>query len=197
MLLPQIRLESQFAQIEMKTNSAKQTIEQPRAELDLQQPPAEMSINRTPSQFSVDSTEARADVDMKSIRRRIEEFAQNGYQEWLNGIARRAQEGNELMRIENGGNAIANISKQNGKLFSTFDFNIGFVPKLGNVKIDFEPSKLDIEWKVNPPINNTKIRRPIVDYIPGNVDIQLKQYQNLKIDFANLNFSGIRYEMGI
>lgn len=197
MYFPQIRLQSQMAQIEMTTNPAKQSIEQPGPDLDLQQPPAELHIDRTPSVLSIDQSEARADVDLKSIRRRVEEFAQNGYQEWLNGIARRAQEGNELMRIENGGNPIASIGKQNGKLLPTYEFNIGYVPKAGSVKIDFQPTKLDIQWDIKKPINNTKARKPIIDYQPGTVDIRIKQYQDLQIDFANLKYVGINYEQEI
>ncbi|MCI1592500.1 DUF6470 family protein [Heyndrickxia oleronia] len=197
MNFPQIRLQSQMAQIEMTTNPAKQSIEQPGPDLDLQQPPAELHIDRTPSVLSIDQSEARADVDLKSIRRRVEEFAQNGYQEWLNGIARRAQEGNELMRIENGGNPIASIGKQNGKLLPTYEFNIGYVPKAGSVKIDFQPTKLDIQWDIKKPINNTKARKPIIDYQPGTVDIRIKQYQDLQIDFDNLKYVGINYEQEI
>lgn len=197
MNFPQIRLQSQMAKIELTTNPAKQSIQQPGPDLDLQQPPAELHITRTPSKLLIDQTEARADIDLKSIRRRVEEFAKNGYQEWLNGIARRAQEGNELMRIEKKGNPIASISKENSKLYPTYDFNIGFVPKAGSVKIDFEPTKLDIEWEIKKPINNTTARKPIIDYQPGSVDVRIKQYQDLKIDFANLKYVGINYEQEI
>lgn len=197
MNFPQIRLQSQTAQIELKTNPAKQSIEQPGPDLDLQQPPAELHIDRTPAVLSIDQSEARADVDLKSIRRRVEEFAQNGYREWLNGIARRAQEGNELMRIENGGNPIASIAKQNGKLLPTYEFNIGYVPKAGSVKIDFQPTKLDIQWDIKKPINNTQARKPIIEYQPGTVDIRMKRYQDVQIDFANLKFVGINYEQEI
>ena len=75
MELPQIRMQSQMAKIEMTTNPAIQSIEQPGPDLDLQQPPAELHITRTPSMLYIDQTEARADIDLKSIRRRIEEFA--------------------------------------------------------------------------------------------------------------------------
>lgn len=197
MNFPQIRLQSQMAKIELNTNPAVQSIEKPGPDLDIQQPSAVLHINRTPSKLLIDQSEARADVDLKTIRRRIEEFAQNGYKEWLNGLGRRAQEGNQLMRIENKGNPIANIAKQNSQLYPTYDFNIGYVPKAGSVKIDFEPTKLDIEWETKKPINNTKTRNPIINYHPGNVDIRMKQYQNLKIDFANLKYVGINYEQEI
>ncbi|MGE8206898.1 DUF6470 family protein [Heyndrickxia sp. NPDC080065] len=197
MNFPQIRIQSQMAQIDLTTMPAKQTIEQPGPDMDIQQPPAELNIDQVPGRLFIDQTEARADVDLKSIRRRIAEFAQNGYQEWLNGIARRTQEGDWLMKIENKGNPVASLAKENGKLFPTFDFNIGYVPKAGSVKIDFEPAKLNIQWNTHKPINQTNIRKPIIDYQRGNVDIRIKQYQNLKIDFAKLKYVGINYELEI
>nr|WP_260838906.1 DUF6470 family protein [Heyndrickxia oleronia] len=100
MKLPQIRLESQYAKIQMDTTPATQSIEQPKAEIDIQQPRAELHINRTPSKFTVDQSQAWADMDLKPISKRIEEFSQNGYKEWLNGIARRAQEGEQMMKFE-------------------------------------------------------------------------------------------------
>ena len=51
---------------------------------------------------------------MKSVFRRSAENAQFGKQSVMEGIARRAQEGQQLVQIENGGNAIAEIAKQNG-----------------------------------------------------------------------------------
>lgn len=100
------------------------------------------------------------------------------------------------MRIEKHGNAIANISKRNSER-PTYDFNIGFVPKAGSVKIDFEPGKVDIEWKTHKPINQTRAQKPIIDYQPGNVIIGMKQYQSLKIDFVNLKYVGFNFEQEI
>lgn len=196
MKLPLIRLESQNAKIQMDTTPATQLIEQPKAEIDIQQPRAELHINRTPSKFTVDQTKAWADMDLKPISKRIEEFSHNGYKEWLNGIARRAQEGEQMMRFEKGGNVIAAISEQNSKL-RTYDFNVGFVPSPFSVKTYFEPATLDIQWETKKVINNTKSRKPIIDYKPGQVEIEMKQYEYLKIDFTNLKFVGVNFEQEI
>jgi hypothetical protein len=196
MKLPQIRLESQFAQIQMNTTPATQTIEQPQADLDIQQPKAELHIETTPSKFTVDQSQAWADMDLKPILKRIEEFAKNGYQDWLNGIARRAHEGNTMMRIENGGNVLATIAKNNSES-TTYEFNIGFIPSLFSVKTFIEPSKLDIQWDIKKVINNTKIRKPIIEYNPGQIDIGIKQYEDLKINFSNLKLVGTNYEQEI
>lgn len=188
MRLPQIRLDSQSALISLQTKNAIQNIEQPKAELDIQQPPAKMTIERTPSQLTIDQTAAREAIDLKTIRKRIEEHADNGYQGVLDGIARRKQEGDDLMRIEDGGNPITLHAKQNSERPEK-QFNIGFVPPLFSVKINYEPVKLNIEWQQNKVINNTKVNKPILDYQAGDVEVGLRQRESLTIDYANVNFN--------
>jgi Family of unknown function (DUF6470) len=194
--LPQIRLQSIFAKIGIKTTPPVQEIKQPPAELDLQQPPAEMKIETTPAKLTIDQTKAWEDMDLKHIFRRIEEFAQQGYEDWLEGIARVSRQGDELMRIEDGGNPIADQAKENSE-DPIYDFNIGWLPSLFSVKTNFEPAKVHIDVKVNKPINRTKINKPIINYTPGKVTIDLAQRNSLKIDFVNLRFVGTNFEISI
>lgn len=187
MRLPQIRTETTMAAIAIDTKNAVVHIQQPQAELDIQQPRAEMMIERTPSKLTIDQTAAWESMDLKSIRKRIEEFAENGRKEWLEGISRRIQEGNDLMKIENKGNPIVQHAEKNG-MRPEKQFNIGFIPPLFSVKTNYEPTKLDIEWKVNKVINNTKTNKPIVEFEPGEVQTTLRQTNSLDIDFVNVNF---------
>jgi hypothetical protein len=196
MRLPQIRLESTFAQIALKTIPPVQEIEQPPAELDLQQPPAEITIETTPSKLTIDQTKVWEDMDLKHISRRIEEFAQQGYEDWLEGIARVSRQGDELMRIEDGGNPIAEQAKENGEA-PVYEFNIGWVPSHFSVKTNFEPAKVHIDVKVNKPINNTKVNKPIINYTPGKVTTELAQRNSLKVDFVNLKFVSNNFEISI
>lgn len=188
MRLPQIRLESQPALISLQTKNAVAHLQQPKAELDIQQPPAEMTINRTPSQLTIDQTAAREAIDLKTIRRRMEEHADNGYQGVLEGIARRKQEGDDLMRIEDGGNPIPVHAKQNSERPEN-QFNLGFVPPLFSVKINYEPTKLDIHWQTNQVINNSRANKPTLEYEPGKVDVGLRQKESLNIDYVNVDFN--------
>lgn len=196
MQLPQIRLNSLFARIEIERTSPQHSIEQPKAELDIQQPKAEMTIDRIPSKLSIDQSKAWEAMDLKNIFRRIEEFAQNGYQDWLKGLGRRTSEGEQLMKIENKGHPIVSLAKQNSEK-PMLDFNIGFVPPHNSVKIDFDPGKLNIQWEPKKVINNTRTQKPIIEYNPGKVTTKIKNYPQLKIDFANLKFIGSNYEQEI
>jgi hypothetical protein len=196
MQLPQIRLQSTFAQTEINTYKSVLEIEQPKAELSIQQPQAELNINRTPSKLTIDQTKAREDVDLKHISRRIEEAARKGYQDWLSGLARVSQDGDELMMIENGGHPIADLAKRNSES-PIIELNIGWIPSAGGVKIGYDPGKVGINWKVKKPMIESTINKPLLNYTPGKAEVSLKQYPTLKIDFENLHYVGINYEQSI
>ncbi len=193
---PQIRLQSTSAAIAIKTTPGKIEMNQPPAELDIQQPKAKMEIERKPSKLTIDQTEARADMDLKSIGRRIEEFAKQGYEDWLAGLARVSQDGDQLMRIEEGGNAIADLAKQNSE-DPMYEFNIGWVPSAGSVKIHFEPGSVKINIDPQQVINNSRPQKPYVNISKAEVDIRMQRYADLQIDFVNLKHVGVNFEQVI
>ncbi|MBZ5750824.1 DUF6470 family protein [Metabacillus rhizolycopersici] len=186
MNVPQIRLQSISAQLGIHTTKGQQTIEQPKAELSMEQPKAELTIETTPSTLSIDQTEAWADMDLKHISRRVSEAAQQGYQDALAGIARRAEEGEQLKRIEDGGNPLADLAKKHSEK-PMYPFNIGFIPSAGSVKIHYEPAKVNIEAKMNKSLINATVHKPIIDYQPGNVEVELERRNELSIDFESVN----------
>ncbi|WNF22615.1 DUF6470 family protein [Mesobacillus jeotgali] len=196
MQVPQIRVETVRGQIEIKTYNAILEIEQPNNELSIEQPPALLEMKRTPSKLSINQTKAREDVDLKSISRRIEEAADQGYRDVLSGIERLSQDGDELMMIERGGNAIPEQAKRNSES-PVFEFNIGWVPSAGSVKIDYSPGRLVINWRVRKPIINSQYKSIESTYKPGNVEINMKSYPSIKIDFKNLKYSGLNFEQSI
>jgi hypothetical protein len=183
MNLPQIRINSLQGQLGLEITKSIQKIDQEPANVQMEQPKAELQINRTPGKLTIDQTKAWEDMDLKHIFRRIEECAQNGYQDLMSGIARVTQQGDELMKIENGGSPIIEQAVQNS-LPTQFDFNIGWVPSHFSVKIDYQQGKLDIKWKANRPNIEVDINKPIHDYTPGKVSGYMKQWPTLEIDFV-------------
>lgn len=182
MNIPKLQLQTTKAQIGLNIHKPVQKIEQPKADLDLQQPKAKLTIDKTKSQLSIDTFEARESLDLKNARSRIKEMAQKGKQDALDGVARRAQEGDELMRIENGGNPIVEHAKLRGRLpYSSL--NIKFIPQAGSVKINFEPSRADINIEPQKVINNSKMNKPIHQYTPGSVDVEMLQKPSINIDW--------------
>ncbi|SDQ25213.1 DUF6470 family protein [Virgibacillus salinus] len=185
MELPQIRMESQMARIQIQQIAGKQEIQQPQAQISIQQPKAEVSMRTTPSKLSIDQTQAWEDMGLMHISKRIEKFANDGRQGLLEGIARRVQQGAELMKIENDGNPIVNQAATNAH-DQMKQLGIKFIPSHFAVKIHYQPSELKIDTEVNQPIINNKPQMPIINYQPGEVSTSMKQYQDLQIDFINL-----------
>lgn len=185
MQLPQIRLESNFIKTGLTIEKPVQTIEQPKALQSIEQPAAILEIETSPGKLLIDQTDARADVDLKSVSRRIKESAQNGYQDWLNGLARRARQGRALMSIHKGGNPIVAHAKENSQ-GDVKQFNIGWIPSHFSVKLQYQPAEVKIHVEPQKPKVDTEIQKPIHQYTPGNVEVGVLDENFLSIDFINI-----------
>jgi hypothetical protein len=185
MNFPQLRMESTSGQLGLTSQKPIQEIEQLPAEMTIKQPKAELTIRLTPGKLTIDQTQAWEDMDLKHISKRIEEFAHIGYQDWLTGLARRAQEGDDLMRIENGGNPIPEHAKINSTS-PIYEFNIGFVPSPFSVKINYQPVDIRINWRTKKPEIEVKVNKPRHIYTPGEIHGEMKQWPSLAIEVIGL-----------
>ncbi len=181
MNIPQLQIQTTRGILGLQITKPIQEIEQPRATLTQQQPAAILEISTTRPQLSVDTTEARADVDMKSVFRRSKENAQFGQQEVMEGIARRAQEGQQLLRIENRGNPIAEIAKHNATP-PPAPIGIRFIGNHSSVQISIQAGTTDIRFTPQKAINDVQINKPIHQYTQGKVTGFMEQYSSIRID---------------
>lgn len=181
MQIPQLQIETTRGILGLQIDKPVQEIQQPKAELMQQQPAAILEISTTDPKLFIDTTENRADIDMKSILRRMDENVQFGKQSVFEGMARRAEEGHQLMRIENGGNAIADISKQSTTP-PPAPLGIRFVGNRLKLKMAIEPGTTDIQWKTQQPVNDVNINKPIHNYTPGKVNGKMEQWPSIQID---------------
>lgn len=185
MRLPQIRLQSQMAKINITQTPASQQITQRKADMSIKQPSAELSINTTPSKLTIDQTQAWEDLDLMSILKRNTKFANEGSQALFKGMARRARQGKELMRIEQKGDPLITQAVENSSKGKK-DINVKFIPSPFSVKTDYRPSEVNISVRQNKPIIQATPRKPEHVYQPGTVNVEMKQDADLQIDFINL-----------
>ncbi|SNS79041.1 hypothetical protein SAMN05444672_102309 [Bacillus sp. OK838] len=185
MQIPQIRLQSTSMKIGLNIEQPVQQIEQKAADQSIEQPQAILEIRTAPGKLTIDQSQAREDMDLKSLSKRVEEFARQGYQDWLAGMARRAQQGTELRHIEKGGNALAEQARQNSK-GPEKQFNLGWIPSHFSVKLDYQPAQVEIEATAQKPIIDARINRPNHTFTPGSADVEILQKNALDIDFINL-----------
>lgn len=182
MKIPQLQIQTTRGFLGLDIAKPTQEIQQPKATLTQQQPAAILEISTTNPQLSLDTNEVRADIDLKSIFKRNEEYARLGKQGALEGIARRAQEGQQLMQIENGGNPIVEISKQTATP-PPAPLGIRFVGDRTKIQMSIQPGTTDIQWTPQKPINDVQINNPIHNYTPGKVTGTMKQWPSMQIDW--------------
>lgn len=182
MNIPQLQIQTTKAVLGLKITKPSQEIEQPRAVLTQEQPAAILEMSTTKSQLSVDTTEARADIDLKSPLRRSAENAQYGKQQLMEGISRRSGEGQQLVSIENGGNAIAEIAKQNGTP-AMKQMSIKFIGDRSKVQMSIQPGTLTINARPQAATNNVQVSKPIHNYQQGRVTGQMEQHESIEIDW--------------
>ena len=179
--IPQLQIQTTRGILGLQITKPTQEIEQPRATLNQQQPAAILEISTTDPQLSVDTTEARAEIDLKSVFRRIDEYVQLGKQGAMEGVGRRAQEGQELLRIENGGNLIAELGKRNGTP-PPAPIGIRFIGNHSTIQVSIQPGTTDIRFTPQKATNDVQINKPIHQYTQGKVTGVMEQYPSIQID---------------
>lgn len=194
MRLPQVRLQSQPALISIQQQDAHVEINQPGATQQIEQPTATVRMRTIPSRLTIDQTQAWHDMDLKSAKVRIAEAAQQGKQKVLQGISRRINQGNQLMKIEHGGNPIVSQAVTNGHRPEK-QFNIGWIPSHFAVKTDYRPAEVDINVTTRQPNIQHQANKPTLQYQPGAVITGIRQQSDLQVDFEHLYFQGMHFEM--
>lgn len=184
MKFPQIQIRTYDIMIDLQIHDPVQKIRQPKATQHIEQPAAILEINTTRGQLKIDSSQARRDLGLIGTLESIEKYAKEGKQAALQGMARRAKEGRQMM--ENAGKdlgrqTIKNIAKQNHGP-KRVPFNIKFVPSVGSVKIEYTPGETDINITPQKPKINVQVNKPIHEYTPGKVTGDVLQYPRVEID---------------
>ncbi|QHN50999.1 hypothetical protein EPB69_15650 [Geobacillus stearothermophilus] len=182
MRVPQLKMEATYAKLAISSERARLDItQQPPAEMTIEQPPADMRIASIPARLTIDQTEAWAAVNNKHVFRLIEDAAADGRQAVLDFIERAAIQGDELMRIEHGGDPLVEQAEANSE-GPPLELGIALVPPPFSVKVDYEPGRLTIDWNTYTPRINVKAHAPIIRYQQGAVKIDLAQRPSLHIN---------------
>ncbi|KGX93951.1 hypothetical protein N781_01875 [Pontibacillus halophilus JSM 076056 = DSM 19796] len=192
---PQIQLQTKPALISLKTTNVKQSISQPKADQSIQQPMAKHSIRQVPPKLSIDQTVAWQNLGFKSSAVRSRESAAYSNQKWNEHLGSIAQDGDEMMRIEDGGNPIVSQAQQAG--IWTVEVKPGNAPAHEQVKIQYQPGHAEIQNEAQKPVIKNVARKAELGFERGGVAVSTKQYADVTIDFKDLTFKGYQFETTI
>ena len=185
MRFPQIQITTTDIQMEYTVTRPFQQIEQPKADVQIEQPAATLEMRTTNPKLEINRDQFWRDLGMVPTGEMIQEDAQKGRQELLKGIARRAQEGRQLMETAGkgmGAEPIRNIAKQNHGPKRPGPYNIKFIPSYNAVKINFTPGTLDINIEKNAPKIDVKVNKPKMDFTYGEIHGKMVVRPDVEID---------------
>lgn len=178
---PLLRIESVPISLEYHVERAHLELQQPEAVLDISREAGGLKISSEPIRVKLDTFEARASAGLKSTPTLIREAAEKGEQLGYEAIGRIVEDGNFMMDIQIKGHTVPNLAAQNnGKMLDTM---IGFIPSTGpdiswegpDLQMKYQMDKLTFDWRVN---------RPEVTFIPGNIELEIKEYPKVIIEYV-------------
>ena len=181
MKLDRIQIQTQDAKLNLNISKPVQHIEQPQAKQTISQPAATLQISQTDAKLLIDSSQAYRELGLLSNGESIRNFAQKGQSAVMEGIARRASEGNSLMNIQpdGGRETLSNLAKQHDT-YEQQRLGIEWKPSVGSVKIKYEAGDLNIRFQTHKPQIDVQLGKVVHDYTPGKVSGTLVQRENVQ-----------------
>ncbi|WP_414855347.1 DUF6470 family protein [Brevibacillus sp. IT-7CA2] len=184
MRIPQLRMESTFAQLGLNVRKPVQEIKQPQAEMNLSQKPAELTIEQAKTELMIDSSQARSNIGIMTPMQFSDSNAAYGREKWLQAIAEKSQEGDRMMRIYTRENAIAEIGREKGMRVLEGGYRPPSTSNDEGVDISIQAKPVSINVKRNGMSIDPVTRSPELSYTPGKVEPYMIQYNSLKIDVS-------------
>lgn len=179
-----LEMRSTMGQIGIENKKPVQTIRQPKGEQSIKQVKAKMIVDRELPRVHIDQRQCFSEVGLKTVSELSRENARLGRQHVMEEIARIAQEGNQMARIEDGRplrTVIADIAE--ARAWRPVDITVDLLPK-SRPKIEVT-GHLNIDWKLGGAIINYKPNKAITRYQPGDVNIYVKRWHNLEINVVD------------
>lgn len=176
MQLPSLDIQSTDAYIGLRSERPGLRIRQQSADLQIRQEHTGLiEISRTASKLFIDQTEAFADANLKTSLRMASEFVTRGASEAAKYVAKTAQQGDQMMRIENGYGAFARIAKVNSER-KPLETALGYMPKSAfRVSFDYQPSKLSIRAPFKEAEITVNRRAPQVEIPKWQTEAYMRQ----------------------
>ena len=184
-----LQMRSTMALIGIQTEKAtfNQNTTLPKLNMQIVKPKLEMES--TQPKVYIDQSEAFADVGLKKPERFMRDNVQEAQRLMLQGIARVANQGNQLADIQNVSDdtVIANQAYENA--FGQFEYDWGYthIPKSGP---EFTPVKGEVNFNLKRGYVSGQLEKGTVDYDfrRGKVDIYLRQRNSLEIEAVQDRF---------
>lgn len=181
----QLEINQSFAKIGMDIKEPELKLSKSKGEMSLDKGPGEQSIKKKDSKVNIDNYPAEYDLGYRNYKDFMKDFSQKGKKTALSQIAKYANEGDQLMRIESGGDPIVFQAKENSK---SIEKDIGIRWKRGP-SISVSKDQLDINYNPKNLKGNYTESNVSSELNWGRVNTYLKQKANLEINVRGNNLN--------
>ncbi|OKP85822.1 hypothetical protein A3844_15830 [Paenibacillus helianthi] len=161
------------------------SITQPKAEVNITTTPGELSIHSSRPELTIDQTRAQAAYNGGSVLDMNSRIYSGIQQLYLQGIARKVEQGNRMAEFFKPGNTIAEV-------YGTDTEPNSFPEPLGpaaydNVEIHFEVRAPEISFRAAQVDIQVESHRPETEYTRGKLNIYMQQYASVQFIPPELN----------
>ena len=181
-----IKITSVYGEIGIQSKKPSLSIKQSLPRAHIEQPPAVLTISNKLPKVYIDQTQCFAESGLKTSLALARDFNAEGLKAGIEYIGQISQEGDRLMRIENGGDPIVDIAAD--KMLAENEFNIVSMPmSRPDIKVDegradivVLPKSPTIDWDVR-----TKAQIEAETY--PKADIYIKTWPDIKFEYVGKN----------
>ncbi|OLS39023.1 hypothetical protein BTR22_05110 [Alkalihalophilus pseudofirmus] len=158
MRVPHIAIQSIDAYIGIRSNKPHPQMKQHTADLQIRQTHTGIiEINTKSAELSIDQTQAFAEANLKTPFRLADEFYQRAQQKAAEHLTKRRQQGDQMMKIENGFGVLARLAKVNSEKPQGQLQTVNMPRSVSSTKIHFEPAQ--VSFRVPNHQTDIKVNR--------------------------------------
>ena len=177
-----INISTQPIRLEYTINNARLNLQTTPPMVELETMPASVEIRQPRGELTIDQTPCRYSIGLKNISDFARDNAMLGRQTAIDAIGRIAQEGDQLARIQNKSNAIADIAASSA-VSEVTDITYAHI---ASPDIQYQANPVQFspkDGKVDLTLNRGTVEG---DYQPGSVDIRVTQYPDVEISTVDV-----------
>ncbi len=180
---PLLNLTSIPIEYELQITDAVFEVHHDQANVVIEREKGGLHIKSEPVKLKLDTVELRKNM-FGTTRSNIQKMAQRGKDKAFQAGQNYSSDGARYLksRIGEGGNAIGEVVQQRSNM-SPLSFNIAFTPKVGP-NIEWIPPELSIRYEMDKLNFDVRVDRGEIKFIPGNVEISISRYPELRIEYT-------------
>lgn len=174
---PIVQISQKPALIGINSSPSSLTISQPKAELKIMTTLGEWEIHQPPLDIRIDQSRARAAITGGTYQEMSGRIYSGFEQLWLQGIARRMEQGDRVANFQKPGNTIAKVY---GEDWQSIPFPETRGPaSMDNVDIQITATPPQIEYHKGSVDINVETHKPEIQYNHGTLEVYMRQWNSV------------------